>query len=131
MGTLTKKQIEMLWGGDGPYSQTRLVREVRILDDKVSREFLVVEVDINPTTFELIKRYRNDGEFKDDIAIQQLLDHAEYRGPADGYVSMAFSDQYQEGDEEVVVEANLALQRTQETIIKMHKFVLDKYFVLK
>ena len=44
----------MLWGETGPYSQANLRKEARILDDQVSRVFLVVEADINPTTFEII-----------------------------------------------------------------------------
>ena len=42
-----------MWGEDGPYSQVRLCEEARILDDCVSRVFLVVEAEINPFTFEL------------------------------------------------------------------------------
>ncbi len=124
---LTKNQIEMLWSGGekGTYSQANLKKQVRILDDRVSRIFLVVEVEINPTTFELVKKHRKNKEFKEDIAIQQLLDFAEYRGPEYGYVSCAFELQYIE--EAILAEAELALQRTQDTILKMHKFVIDNY----
>jgi len=122
---LSKKQIDMLWGESGPYSQANLVKQVRVLDDAVSRTFLIVEVDINPTTFELVGKHRADKEFKDDIAIQQLLDHSDYRGPHFGYVSMAFEREYV--DEKVLMEADLVLVRTQDTIIKMHKFVMDNF----
>jgi len=125
---LNKKQIDMLWsgGGKGPYSQAKLIKEVRILDDKVSRVFLVVEVEINPTTFKSVEKYRNNEEFKNNIAIQQLLDHSDYRGPKFGYVSMAFKEEYT--DEKILIEAELALQRSQSTIIKMHQFIMNNFY---
>jgi hypothetical protein len=123
---LTSKQTTLLWGDTGPYSQAKLIREVRILDDGVSREFIIVEVDINPTTFELVKRHRRDAEFRDDEAIQQLLDHASWRGPEFGYAGEAFSVEYT--DESVWAAADEVLLRVQYTVIKMHKFVMKKYF---
>ncbi len=126
---LTKRQAEMLWtgGGDGPYSQAKLIKELRILDDSVSRTFLIVEVEINPTTFELVKKNRNHKYFKDDIAIQELLNHADYRGPEFGYVSMAFGGEYRDGV--MLMDAELALQRSKDTIIKMHKFIMENFYV--
>ena len=123
---LNKKQIDMLWGGEGPYSQANLIEQVRILDDRISRVFLVVEVEINPATFEIVKKDRNAEEFKNDIIIQQLLDCAEYRGPQFGYVSMAFEGEYT--DDEVMERAEGALEYAQESIIKMHKYVMDNFF---
>jgi len=124
---LTQKQIDLLWSGGekGIYSQAKLIREIRILDKKVSREFLVVEVEINPTTFELVRKHRNDIEFKNDVAIQQLLDHADYRGPEFGYVSLAFQNEYR--DEKVFKDADFVLRKVQDTIIKMHKFIMERY----
>ena len=121
---LTKKQQDMLWGETGPYSQVNLTRQVRILDDRISRVFLVVEVDINPTTFELVLENRDEVVFKEDIAIQQLLDTAEYRGPSFGYVSSAFEQEYH--SEEVLLEAEIRRKYCEQSIIKMHKFVMNK-----
>jgi len=117
----------MLWsgGGKGPYSQANLTKQVRILDDRVSRIFLIVEVEINPTTFELVKKHKDNEEFKNDIAIQQLLDYSEYRGSEFGYVSMAFEKEYI--NETVLMEAELTLWRAQDTIIKMHKFIIENF----
>ncbi len=67
---ITKKQREELWGEGGPYSQANLIIEARILDDHVSRMFLVVEADINPFTYRMIKKHRVT--FKDD-AIQSKV----------------------------------------------------------
>ena len=106
-------------------SQANLKKEVRILDDQVSRIFLVVESDINPTTFEIVKKNRHSKEFKDDLALQQLLDHSEHRGPYFGYVSMAFEREYI--DESAMYAAETALRYTQRTIIKMHKYVMENY----
>ncbi|MBI2634831.1 hypothetical protein HYW82_04155 [Candidatus Peregrinibacteria bacterium] len=51
---LTQKQRDQLWGEHGPYSEAKLITETRILDDQVSRVFVVVEVAINPLTYEII-----------------------------------------------------------------------------
>ncbi len=124
---LTAKQKDLLWSGDGngPYSQVNLIKQVRIIDDSVSRVFLVVEAEINPTTFEIIRNNRYDDEFKNDVMIQQLLDRAEYRGPQFGYVVATFEEKYR--DNEVLIRAEQALKYTQESIIKMHNYVMHKY----
>ena len=75
---LTPKDYERMWGKNGPYSQVRLCEETRILDDSVSRVFLVVEAEINPFTFEYVQKHRQ--RFANDESVLQLLDHAEYRG---------------------------------------------------
>ncbi|MDD3480723.1 MAG: hypothetical protein PHW75_00635 [Patescibacteria group bacterium] len=118
---LTKQQIDELWGQDGPYSEVRLVIEKRILDDQISREFLVVETNINPFTFKFIKKNRK--LFKDSEMIQQLLNNSEYRGPAFGYVSNAFCGHYT--GEDVMEKAEKAAARSSKLIIELHKFVMD------
>lgn len=124
---LTKKQKDLLWssGGEGPYSQANLIKQVRILEGSVSRVFLVVEAEINPTTFEIVNKNRHSDEFKNDIMIQQLLDKAEYRGPQFGYVVATFEEEYARN--EVMIRAEHALKYVQETIIKMHKYVMDNF----
>src|SRR3989344_9237901 len=117
---LTPKQINKLWGETGPYSQANLTVQTRILDDKISRTFLVVEADINPLTYELVKKHR--AQFTDDPKILQLLDHAEYRGQEFGYVTSAFEAEYK--NESVMREAQERLKYTIETLIKMHEFVM-------
>lgn len=119
--TLTVKDRDELWDETGPYSQVRVVSETRILDDKVSRTFINVEVDINPFTFRFIKKNRH--HFQNDPIIQQLLDHADYRGFRFGYVSSAFSHEYVE--ESVMEKAQRAFRYSQEAIIRMHAFVMD------
>lgn len=118
---LTKRQCDQLWGETGPYSQAQLIFETRILDDKVTRTFLIVEVNINPFTFELIQKHRT--AFKDDEQVLQLLDHADYQGQAYGYVSSVFQEEY--NDESVLLDAQRHLDYSRETIIRMHRFVLD------
>ena len=118
---ITQKQREELWGEGGPYSQVKLVTEARILDDRVSRTFLIVEADINPFTYRLIKKHH--ARFKDDPMVGELLDRAEYRGSQFGYVACTFSDEYH--NESVMKEAQCVLECTQEAIIKMHRFVID------
>ena len=118
---LTQKQRDQLWGESGPYSEAKLIVETRILDNLVSRIFVVVEVTINPLTFEIISQ--NKKQFKDDPMITQLIEHSEDRGQNFGYVSMAFMGEYL--DESVMKEAKKALEYAKKTIIKMHKFVMD------
>lgn len=117
---LIQKQRDKLWGEDGPYSEAQIIIEERILDEVVTRIFVYVEVHINPFTFELIKKNRK--LFADDIMIQQLLDHADFRGQSHGYVSCAFRNEYR--DEDVMKEAREHLDYARGTIIKMHNFVL-------
>lgn len=119
---LTSKDYERMWGEDGPYSQARLCEEARILDDRVSRIFLVVEAEINPFTFEYVRERRQ--EFADDAPVLQLLDHAEYRGQQFGYVVSAGEVGLQ--DEGSRQFARKQADMTIKTLIRMHAFVIDE-----
>lgn len=119
---LAKKDYVRMWGEDGPYSQVRLCEETRILDDSISRIFLVVEAEINPFTFECVKKHRR--QFTDDEPVLQLLDHAEYRGKF-GYVVSA--GEVELGDEESRQFARKQADMTVQTLIRMHRFVIGKY----
>lgn len=119
---LSDKDKFELWGESGPYSQVNLIWQDRILDDAVSRTFITVEAEINPFTFRLIKKYRD--EFKDDIMINQLINHAKYRGPKYGYVASAFEAWL--NDESALDQAEIHRRYARETVIRMHKFVLEK-----
>lgn len=116
---LTRKDFEQMWGEEGPYSQVRLCEETRILDDAVSRVFLVVEAEINPFTFEFVAKHYK--QFLEDEPVLQLLDHAEYRGQF-GYVVSA-------GETELDGKESWQFAREQadmtiETLIRMHEFVM-------
>lgn len=119
---LTQKQRDQLWGEDLPYSQVRLTTETRILGDRVSRVFAVVEVDMNPLTYRTVKRHRD--AFADDQRIQDLIDHAEYRGQAHGYISCAFTEELRGPD--VLEAARDAARMSEATLIRMHEFVMDR-----
>ena len=118
---LTQKQRDQLWGERGPYSEAWLILETRILDVSVTRIFINVEVHINPYTYRLIKQNRK--LFINDPMIQQLLNHSEFRGQPDGYVSCAYQHEYR--NEDIMKEAQEHLAYAKSTIIKMHKFVLN------
>lgn len=120
---LTRNDKDKLWGEDGPYSEVQLITETRILDDRVSRIFVIVELHINPFTFEMINKSRK--LFTNDPLIQQLLDHSEFRGQSFGYVSCAFQKEYI--DDEVMKNAIQNLDYSKKTIIKMHKFVMGLF----
>lgn len=118
---LTPQDYEHMWGEDGPYSQVRLCEETRILDDSVSRVFLVVEAEINPFTFEYVQTHRQ--KFINDEPVLQLLDHAEYRDKF-GYVVSAGEVELK--DEEAVRFARKQTDATIQTLIRMHTFVIDE-----
>ncbi len=118
---LTKSKIDKLWGETGPYSEVSLQIQTRILDDSVSRVFLCVRANINPLTFELIKQ--NMGQFSNDTMILDLINNAEYWGMYDGYVADVLVGEF--NSKEVMKEAEIVRDDVKETIIKMHKFVLD------
>ena len=113
--------MDKLWGEEGPYSEAQLIIETRILDDRVSRIFIIVEMYINPFTFEMI--HKNRKLFTSDPLIQQLLNHSEFRGQSFGYVSCAFEEEYT--GSEVMKRAKQNLEYSKKTIIKMHKFVMS------
>ncbi|MEK7144467.1 MAG: hypothetical protein AAB794_01225 [Patescibacteria group bacterium] len=118
---LTPKDYKQMWGEDGPYSQVRLCEETRILDDRVSRVFLVVEAEINPFTFEYIQKHRQ--KFADDEPVLQMLDHAEYRDRF-GYVVSAGEIELR--DKESKRFSRKQADMTIKTLIRMHAFVMDE-----
>lgn len=122
MKKFTRQQIKKLWGEDGPYSQVNLIIQTRILDDSVSRVFIEVTSEINPFTFEFIKKYRK--KFRNNEIVQQLLDHSENLGGIKGYLSMVFSEEFK--DNSVMDEAQKAVKYIKETILIMHTFVMGE-----
>lgn len=128
---LTKKQRDNLWGETGPYSQLNLTIETRILDDSVSRVFAIVDAEINPFTFELMKK--NEDKFKGDkIILKKLLENGEYEGDEYGYVSTMYVEELiaeegnRDGNDKTFAIAHQILDAVQETIIEMHKFILEE-----
>ncbi|MCX6717698.1 MAG: hypothetical protein NTU76_03425 [Candidatus Taylorbacteria bacterium] len=118
---LTQKDYDRMWGEVGPYSQVNIKEQIRILDDSISRVFLVVEAEINPFTFEYVKKGRE--QFINDEAVLQLLDYAEYRGKF-GYVVGA--GEVELSDEESRKFAKKQADATTRTLIRMHKFVMEE-----
>lgn len=119
---LSRKDYDRMWGEDGPYSQVRLCEEIRILDGSVSRVFLLVEAEVNPFTFEYVRKNRR--QFSGDEPVLQLLDHSENRGKF-GYVVSA-------GEVELRDEGSRGFARKQadmttEALIRMHKFVMNEF----
>ncbi|HCC83811.1 TPA: hypothetical protein DEP96_03095 [Candidatus Uhrbacteria bacterium] len=119
--TLTQQQKDEMWG-DKPYSQVRLITETRIWGDAVSRVFITVEIDLNPLTFNLIKKHRV--LFKDDEEVQQLLDQAEDCGEKEGFVTCAFLEEYT--GEVVLARAAKRAKECEDMLIGLHEFVMAK-----
>lgn len=118
---LSQQQIRELWGEHGPYSQVQLITEVRILDDEISRTFVIVSVNINPFTFKLIEK--NMRLFKGDTIIKGIIGNSVYGGEADGYSVYLFQREYV--DESVMKDARVVLAEANKAIIRMHKFVME------
>jgi hypothetical protein len=121
---LTQKQLTDLWGDGGPYSQVNLIEEERVLDDGVSRVFLRVEADINPTTFRIVKK--NLADFKDDEEVQAVMAISEYTGLKDGYRCYFFNQQIVDEKEDRAF-ARPILNKACETVLRMHKYVIKEY----
>jgi hypothetical protein len=117
-----EKDRDELWGDDGPYSQVTLVEEARILDDRVSRVFMIVEATVNPFTYKLC--LKNKKHFKEDEAISQFLACAENRGFKDGYVAVVFQEQF--AGKKTFEKAVFYKQYAEEAVIRMHKFVMKE-----
>jgi hypothetical protein len=117
---LTKNEAEMLWGGDGPYSEVKTIINTRILDDKVSRVMIEVEGHINPTTFRIIKK--NINKFIGDPVIMDLMATAKYEGKSYGYHISAGAEEYD--GEPSLKNAKIKQDYMQASVLKMHKFVI-------
>lgn len=118
---LSAKQISELWDEAGPYSEANIKIQTRILEDSVSRVFIIVETNINPLTYKIISQ--NIARFKNDSVINTLINSAEYMGEDFGYVSDIFVQEYV--SEKTMKEANKHLKNANKAIIEMHRFVMD------
>lgn len=119
---ISKNDREMLWGKSGPYSEAKIVLNVRILDDRVSRVMIEVEANINPTTFKIVKK--NIDLFADNPIITQLVANARYMGKQYGYLVSADRPEEFIGPKPLE-RAQKKLNYTEEAIIIMHKFVME------
>ena len=123
---LTNKQKEELWGDGGPYSEARMIIENRILDDSITRICIAVEANINPTSYKIIKDNLED--FADDSIIKDLIDSAFYQSKEEGYLLTAFSIKFfaRDKNNDIIKEAEKKLEETNQAIIEMHKYVIEK-----
>jgi len=120
---LNQTDLSRLWGDDTPYSQVNLIEQTRVLGDGISRIFLVVEAEINPFTFEYALAHRQ--LFAGEPAILQLLEHAEYRGPMEGYLVCA-------GEEELIDKRSFDVAFSNrevalKNVLKMHELVISHF----
>ncbi|MBU4484551.1 hypothetical protein KKA47_03930 [bacterium] len=122
LNDLTQKQIDELWGDRGPYSQAQLIVEERILDDAISRIFLIVSVNVNPFTFKYVRKHKN--EFKGNMFVQELLRNSTYQNQKDGFSCYAFQCEFY--DDSVMQEAQMMLEGTRNAVLEMHRFVMKE-----
>jgi hypothetical protein len=115
---LTERQAAGLWGDGGPYSEVRVTRQVRILDDRVSRTFHYVSAIINPTTFRLLKALR--GQIQ-DFQILECLDRAAYQTRDGGYEWTVFGE-----ESTSPAAANRVASELVHVITRMHGLVMEE-----
>jgi len=114
---LDKKTSEELWGEEGPYSQVQVLKEIRILDDKVTREFYYVYANINPATHKILKK--NKKKIKEDF-IHEFLRDAEFKSKKEGYVWWLYGQEVYNSR-----GANQMAKKMSEMVIKMHNLVME------
>lgn len=112
---LDKKTSDELWGEDTPYSQVQIVRETRILGDKVTRTLYYVYASINPTTYKTLKR--NEKKIKEPF-IHNFLNNAEYISKEEGYRWYIYSKETNNPR-----QANKVAKELTELVISMHQKV--------
>jgi hypothetical protein len=112
---------EMLWGDGGPYSESQIVINTRILDNSVSRIMVEVIGNINPTTFKIIKQ--NKDKFKNDQDVINILKCSVYWGKKHGYVVSLGEEDYSE--EGAFARAIVKQHVLTDAIIRMHDFIGD------
>jgi sulfur relay (sulfurtransferase) DsrC/TusE family protein len=113
---LDKKTSEELWGEEGPYSQVQITKEIRILDEKISREFYYVYANINPATYKILKK--NKKKIKEDF-IHEFLRDAEFKSEKEGYIWYLYTQQTNNPK-----EANIIAKKLTGMVIRMHRMVM-------
>ncbi len=114
---ITGDQMSGLWGDGGPYSQVQVLREIRILDDHVSRTFYYVKANVNPTTYATLKK--REAEIEDE-EIRAFLAEAAFISDEEGYEWTIY------GQAALTPRgANRASDRATDAITRMHRLVMD------
>lgn len=114
---LTQEQMGGLWGDGGPYSQVRVTREIRILDDGVSRTFYYVHASVNPTTYAVLKE--REAQIEDE-EIQAFLKEATFVSDEEGYEWHVY------GRPALSPRgANRAAAKVTEAVARMHHLVME------
>jgi len=109
--------INGLWGEGRPYSQVKVEREIRILEQNILREMFYVYANINPTTIHILQRFKNRIT---NPQILKIVEEAKYRGQYDGYVFWP-TDRLENNLE----EANKLGAETAKVIEQMHSLVME------
>ena len=115
---LTPQEATGLWGDGGPYSQVQVVREIRILDNSVSRTFYRVTANINPTSFQIMKKLK--GQIRDEV-ILGCLAQAKFTSREEGYVWHVYGEPSDRPH-----AANRVAKLATAAIIHMHQLVMQE-----
>ena len=118
---LTQDQRDRLWGQDGPKSVARLTFITHIGNHQVSKIIIMVDIEINPLTFEIISKNRK--HFANDCVILDIINQATPECGGFSYGWMPCRIEYKEADDLNYAQETLAI--CQEAVIRMHKFVME------
>ncbi|MCC5816368.1 MAG: hypothetical protein JJT78_16580 [Leptospira sp.] len=114
---MINQNIPPLWGDDLPYSQVYITKEIRILEYEVTRTFYFVHTDINPATYETLKANKRKIKNKE---ILTCLSEAEPLEGGNGFKWLVLGS-----DEVTYEEAEEYASKLTDTIIEMHKLVME------
>lgn len=114
---ITPAQMEGLWGDGGPYSHVHITRELRILDDRVSRTFFYVKANVNPTTYATLRAM---GAQIHDPEILAFLQQATFVSEEEGYEWAVYAK-----EAATAGGANRVADRIRDAIIRMHHLVME------
>lgn len=108
--------IARFWGDPGPYSEVYTRRETRIIDDTVSRDVYYMFANINPSTIEILREYR---DLVKDEKILQIIDDVQYVNDDEGY-RWEISDKLEDDE-----DADRQRITATDMIMKIHKIAQE------
>ena len=118
---LTQDQRDQLWSKEGPKFAATLTFDTHILNDKVSKILVIVDILINPLTFEIISKNRK--HFANDTVILQIIDEADDQCTGISFTWCPYRMEFKSEDD--LNDGHKTLVICQEALIRMHKFVME------
>lgn len=109
-----------LWGSK-PYSEANIIHQTRIIGQNNIRNFVLVQLTINPFTIDFAKN--NKKKFKNNEAILTILKIAEKTPNNGGYSATTFCDELT--SPEILKNAQEAMELSIKCINEMHRLTME------